>query len=258
MKKSLSIVFVLIPIAVFISFVACKKSSTTPRLTTTAVTPISDTIVLSGGEILNDGGAVVISKGVCWDTIINPSVSLVTKTSDAGGPIFTSVVSGLKSNKTYYIRAYATNRVGVSYGNQITYVTPADPIDSIVGTYHGVINYSTRYDNYLYPSENRRFDTTYNFTFIVSKACSDTFKTNTTYSTCLFSEYAGHWNFVYNPTNSYRVLYYNCTTYFGNSNGDLKFYPGLDSVWYHVVNVNASGGYMGSSYSCGETFSGKK
>ena len=80
----------------------------------------------SGGTINNNGGALIISKGVCWSTSANPTISN-SKTSDGtGNTSYTSILSSLSSNTNYYIRAYATNGVGTAYGNQVSFTTKAN------------------------------------------------------------------------------------------------------------------------------------
>jgi uncharacterized protein (TIGR02145 family) len=107
------------------------NSSTTllavSTLTTRAVNNISLTSAKSGGDISTDGGAVVTAKGICFSTISNPTI-LNTKTIDgAGVGSFTSTLSSLTSNTTYYVRAYATNSVGTGYGNEISFKTTSTP-----------------------------------------------------------------------------------------------------------------------------------
>ena len=92
-----------------------------PILTTTSATLITlFTTAVSGGNITSDGGASVITRGVCWGTSTNPTIALSTKTTNGTGiGSFTSSLTGLTTSSTYYIRAYATNSVGTSYGNQV-------------------------------------------------------------------------------------------------------------------------------------------
>jgi hypothetical protein len=96
-----------------------------PTITSTsAITGITNSTAISGGNVINDGGAPV-TFGICWDTVSNPTVGLTTKTTDGiGMGSFTSNLTGLLSNTTYYVRAYATNSVGTSYGNQLVFITP--------------------------------------------------------------------------------------------------------------------------------------
>jgi hypothetical protein len=97
-----------------------------PTLSTSSVTLISTTTAVSGGNVSLDGGAAISSRGVCWSTSATPTISLTTKTSDGTGVgIYTSNLAGLTASTLYYVRAYATNSVGTSYGNQVTFTTSA-------------------------------------------------------------------------------------------------------------------------------------
>lgn len=99
-----------------------------PTLSTTAVSSISITTVVSGGNISNDGGAAITTRGVCWSTSSNPTIALSTKTNDGTGTgAFTSNLTGLTANTTYYVKAYATNSFGTAYGNQFSFTTLQDP-----------------------------------------------------------------------------------------------------------------------------------
>jgi uncharacterized protein (TIGR02145 family) len=98
--------------------------SNIPTISTNSITDIKPNSSVSGGSIISDGGSPVTARGVVWSTNPNPTISLSTKTSDGlGMGNFTSNLSGLSSNTTYYVRAYATNSVGTSYGNEISFTT---------------------------------------------------------------------------------------------------------------------------------------
>jgi hypothetical protein len=73
--------------------------------------------------VSSDGGAAVTSRGVCWSTLPNPTVS-DNKTNDGGGiGSFTSTLSGLLPNTLYYFRAYGINSIGTAYGNELSFTT---------------------------------------------------------------------------------------------------------------------------------------
>lgn len=94
-----------------------------PTVTTAAVTDVSFTTALSGGEVTSDGGAAVSSRGVCYSTDPNPTI-LNGKTIDGDGlGAFVSNLSGLTHNTTYYLRAYAVNGIGASYGAEVQFTT---------------------------------------------------------------------------------------------------------------------------------------
>jgi hypothetical protein len=95
-----------------------------PTVSTTAISSITTTSATGGGNITSDGGASVTAKGVCWSTSTNPTTALSTKTSDGTGTgSYSSSITGLSSSTLYYIRAYATNSVGTSYGSNVTFTT---------------------------------------------------------------------------------------------------------------------------------------
>ncbi|MEI6554262.1 MAG: fibrobacter succinogenes major paralogous domain-containing protein [Paludibacter sp.] len=99
-----------------------------PVLTTTAITNITGSTAVSGGNITFDGGTPIIARGVCWSITENPTI-MNDKTSDGnGGGIFTSTPDNLQSGTIYYLRAYATNSAGTSYGSQVTFKTLSIPI----------------------------------------------------------------------------------------------------------------------------------
>jgi uncharacterized protein (TIGR02145 family) len=95
-----------------------------PTLSTTTPTSITSTTAAGGGNITSDGGLIVTSRGICWSTAANPTISLTTKTSNGTGiGTFTSSMTGLSANTTYYLRAYATNSAGTAYGTQLSFTT---------------------------------------------------------------------------------------------------------------------------------------
>jgi hypothetical protein len=96
-------------------------------LTTTTVSSITQTSVQTGGNITSDGGAIVISRGVCYSTTQNPTTSNSLINSGSGTGSFTSNITGLSPNTNYYVRAFATNSVGTSYGNQVSLTTSQLP-----------------------------------------------------------------------------------------------------------------------------------
>jgi hypothetical protein len=94
-----------------------------PTVTTNPVTNITQTTATSGGVVTSIGGSAVTARGVCWNTTPNP-VATGNHTSDGAGlGSFVSNITGLASGILYYVRAYATNSTGTSYGNEVTFTT---------------------------------------------------------------------------------------------------------------------------------------
>ena len=97
-----------------------------PVLTTSAVSGITGTSAVCGGNITNTGGASVTTRGICWSTTANPTIALSTKTTETGTFAtgdFTCNITGLTSSRTYYVRAYATNSAGTSYGSDVSFTS---------------------------------------------------------------------------------------------------------------------------------------
>jgi len=98
-----------------------------PTITSATVTSITELTATSGGSVSSDGGSAIIARGVCWNTYTTPTTAN-SKTSDTGTiGTFTSGLTGLTGSTIYYIRAYATNSSGTSYGNQIAFTTNRTP-----------------------------------------------------------------------------------------------------------------------------------
>ena len=95
-----------------------------PILTTIAVSNIATTSATSGGTINGDGGSAITAKGIVWSILPNPTVELTTKTNEGtGSNSYSSSLTGLTPNVKYYVRAYATNKTGTAYGQEISFTT---------------------------------------------------------------------------------------------------------------------------------------
>jgi hypothetical protein len=110
-----------------ITFTNCSKTNiptntiNVPVLITVSVTSVTQTSAESGGNIISDGGATVTIHGVCWNIKHNPTTDNNKTINGSGIGNFTSSITGLVANTTYYVRAYATNVLGTSYGNEVSF-----------------------------------------------------------------------------------------------------------------------------------------
>jgi uncharacterized protein (TIGR02145 family) len=95
------------------------------QMTTTAVSSITPETAISGGKIINDGGGSISARGLCWGTTTNPNIGNNKTTDGVGLGDFVSYMTGLQPGTSYYIRAYATNNAGTSYGNELNFKTTA-------------------------------------------------------------------------------------------------------------------------------------
>ncbi len=112
----------------FISFasslISCLKEADLPLVKTTEVTNIKTESGLSGGTVIYDGGAKINVTGICWGTEDNPTIAGYLSVSDKPGDTkFDCLLFGLNPNTHYHVRAFAKNRVGTSYGNEVHFKT---------------------------------------------------------------------------------------------------------------------------------------
>ena len=112
-----------------------------PTVTTSSVTNITQTTALGGGNVTDDGGANVTERGVCWSTNHNPTVSNSHASNGTGTGSYTVYITGLSANTTYYVRAYAINSAGTSYGEEVSFIT-TQTISAPVVTTSSVTNIS--------------------------------------------------------------------------------------------------------------------
>jgi uncharacterized protein (TIGR02145 family) len=102
---------------------SCRKDPVPATLTTVTATNITTISATAGGNITADGGAAISARGVCWGTSSQPSVSGSHTSDNTGSGSFTSNITDLAPGTKYYIRAFATNKAGTAYGNELTFET---------------------------------------------------------------------------------------------------------------------------------------
>ena len=102
---------------------ASSSECNLPTITTNVVNTITENSVIGGGNVTDDGGCEVISKGSCWSINPNPTIANSKTTDGSGTGSFTSNITGLSCGTNYFIRAYATNSSGTVYGNSINFST---------------------------------------------------------------------------------------------------------------------------------------
>ncbi|HLN19499.1 MAG TPA: fibrobacter succinogenes major paralogous domain-containing protein [Bacteroidales bacterium] len=107
---------------------------TVPAVMTATVGSIARKTAQSGGDITDDGGGTITSRGVCWNTAGNPTVSDSKTTDGTGSGTYTSNLTSLQGGVTYHVRAYATNGAGTGYGNDLSFTTAAASLPTIAIT----------------------------------------------------------------------------------------------------------------------------
>lgn len=115
-----------------------------PAITTTDVSSITSNSAIGGGNITSDGGSTVLTSGLCWSTSQNPTVSDNKTTNGSIIGTFASSITGLNGNTTYYIRAYAKNKIGTTYGNQVSFTTLSNIVTDADGNNYNFIQIGTQ------------------------------------------------------------------------------------------------------------------
>ena len=117
--KKLSLFLVALTMILF----SCKPEIEKPTVVTKSVGEVTETTAKVVGQVTADGGAEVTERGVCWNTEGAPEIIDFRTKDGSGVGSFTSSILDLVPNTKYYVRAYATNEVGTSYGEEKTFTT---------------------------------------------------------------------------------------------------------------------------------------
>ena len=130
-----------------IQFTTTAVTVSAPAVTTNPVTSITGQSAIGGGNVTNAGSSALTERGIVWSTSPNPSLtsstSVYSKSSTNGIGSFTINMTGLRNSTIYYVRSYAKNSSGTSYGLQVQFTTTAvtlsaptvttNPVTSITG-----------------------------------------------------------------------------------------------------------------------------
>jgi hypothetical protein len=96
-----------------------------PTVGINQVSEIGGMSAMTSGAVSADGGAAVTARGVCWSTSLHPTLSNSHTYDGTGTGYFSSHMTGLLPDTLYYVRGYATNSAGTSYGNELSFWTVA-------------------------------------------------------------------------------------------------------------------------------------
>ena len=108
-----------------------SQNISAPTVTTSQVTNITQTTATGSGNVTSDGGATVTERGICWSTSHNPTTSGSHASNGTGTGSYTVNMTGLTPGTQYYVRAYAINSEGTSYGNEVAFTTQQVPTYTI-------------------------------------------------------------------------------------------------------------------------------
>ena len=109
-------------------FISCKKDKEQekekPDVRTVEVKDITSNSAIIVGKLVSDGGFENVEFGFLWDTKEDPSFeneSESIKCSDAS--MFLYELENLEPSTEYFVRAYARNEIGLSYGDPLRFMT---------------------------------------------------------------------------------------------------------------------------------------
>lgn len=126
-----------------------------PAISTSSISSVTPYSAISGGNVTSDSGSTVTARGVCWSTNANPTINDSKTTNGNGLGSFVSNMANLLPNTKYYVRSYATNATGTSYGSELFFTTLTDSPDGVdnhnlmLGNPSGAITNSVNANNYL-------------------------------------------------------------------------------------------------------------
>ncbi len=145
LKKVIQIGHFLLLGSIIIFFMACNKNdeSDPPTIKTVDVSNVRYNQVTVTGSLTSNGGDEIIECGVCISLEPNPTTSdFCEKDTTNGSNDFSVDLKSLSSNTTFYVRAYAINSKGTSYGEELSFILWLNEPDEAV----------TDIDNNSYPT----------------------------------------------------------------------------------------------------------
>ena len=110
----------------------------TATVASTITSTITSSTAILGGVLSSTGGATT-AIGIMYSTSSSfGTYSTTTINANAVAGTYTTTISGLSELTTYYVKAFATNTAGTTYGPTINFSTPVLPL-TVGTTYQGGI-----------------------------------------------------------------------------------------------------------------------
>ena len=114
-----------------------------PTVKTSAPTNILYTSATITGNVISDGGAEITERGLCYSISTSPTIDDMKVVLGKGTGLFSANLTDLSDSTTYYVRAYAINRKGISYGREVSFMTKGYQLATVTTTAPTDIDYHT-------------------------------------------------------------------------------------------------------------------
>lgn len=213
-----------------------------PSLTTKAVSSLAVSSFTSGGTITSNGGALITTRGLCWNSTHNPTITNNKTTESTNDNSFISSITGLIPNSNYYIRAYASNDAGTSYGNELTVYTYA--LTDIEGNGYHSITIGTQ----TWMRENLK---------VTKYSNGDPIETTTPVGKDISLETSPKYQWAYNGDEANAAIYGRLYTWFAvNDSRNMcpsGWHASTQTDWNVMINWLIENGY---NYDGGTTYEG--
>lgn len=213
-----------------------------PTITTIEITDTSYFSAKCSSNLINNGGLPIVNKGVCWSTNQNPTLSDFKTIESNNLGSFVSLLSDLNANTTYFVRAYASNSVGTSYGNSISFTTkPLSTVQDIDGNVYNTIQIGTK----IWTIENLKTTHFANGDSIPAISNNNDWKTTSSGALCYYDN-------VSTNVPSYGILYNWYAVEDSRNLCPSGWHVPDENEWYSLINsfggTSVAGGKLKSIY----------
>lgn len=122
----------------------CGDEDGLATVLTTPVTHSTYNSLVMGGKVFFSSHEAITERGICCSMHTTPTMEDYIVKVGKGTGNFTATIVNLTESTRYYLRAYAINQAGISYGDEIMFTTPNKPTSgtSIEGAGSGIFSVS--------------------------------------------------------------------------------------------------------------------
>ena len=107
------------------------SSPSIPIVTTDSVSEVSYTSAIIGGNIISNGGDEIMESGIVYDRTAVPTINNIKIPIKSVTNKYTLSLNNLEDGNMYYVRSYAINNNGISYGQEINFITKSYSVPNV-------------------------------------------------------------------------------------------------------------------------------